>query len=155
MRAARRVHLADPSHRPLHGHRRSVVLAVATFAALVTLLLPGPAVARPANLAGGSVATTGGVAASTTAHSARRARGEQSSALLSSAGPTSTRGADVSAVAAALAASHGAGPTLTAALPGTSGAVILTVVTAGARGSDGAAVASLAGSRTSRAPPTA
>jgi hypothetical protein len=155
MRAARHVHLADPSGHRLQALRRSAVLALATFAALVTLMLPGPALARPVNLGAGSVATTGGVAASTTAHSGRRTRNEQSSAPLSSAGPTSTRGADASAVAAALAAAHGAGPTLTAALPDTADAAILAVVAAGARGSQSGTVGHLAGSRTSRAPPAA
>jgi hypothetical protein len=155
MRVARHVHLADPSHHGLRGVRRSAVLAVATFAALVTLLLPGPALARPANLTGGSVATTGGVAASATTHTGRRTRGEQSSSPRSSAGPTSTPGADASAAAAVLTASHGAGPTLTAALNGSSGAVIPTVMAAGPPGPDRGTVASLAGSRTSRAPPTA
>ena len=78
MRAARHVHLADPSPGPLEAVRRSAVLALAIFAALATLLLPGPAVARPATVAGGSVATTGGVVTGAGSSSGRRThRGEQ------------------------------------------------------------------------------
>ncbi|HET8616221.1 MAG TPA: hypothetical protein VFL94_11905 [Actinomycetales bacterium] len=59
--------------------RRSGVLVVAAFAALATLLVPSPAVARPANALVGSVASTGGVTgAIAVGHTGRRAqRGDQ------------------------------------------------------------------------------
>jgi hypothetical protein len=142
MRAARHVHLADPSRGRLVVLRSSAVLALATFAALTTLLLPGPVVARPATLVG-SVATTGGTVAS---------------ASVSSSGRPSTRGADASTAAVTstllVAASHGAGPAPAAALPSTSRWLVASAAVLTARGPAGGAAVTLAGTRTSRAPPT-
>jgi hypothetical protein len=159
MRAARHARVDDPSRGPLEGLRRSAGLALAAFAAVATLLLPGPAVARPANMAGGSVATTGGVATGTTSHSGRRThRGEQAGAAGSLAGPSSTSGADASSpvlAAVLVAASHGAGPTPAATLSSTPRAAVATATVAGVPGPTGGSDQARAGTRSSRAPPTA
>jgi hypothetical protein len=119
MRAARSVRIGDPSRGRLQTLSRSAGLALAAFAAVATLLLPGPAVARPANVTGGSVATTGGVATSATSHSGRRThRGEQGSATRSLTGAWATNGADASSrvLAAVLIAAGHAGQTPAAAV---------------------------------------
>jgi hypothetical protein len=157
MRVARHVHRADPSHGPLEALRRSAVLALATFAALATLLLPGPAVARPANPAGGSVATTGGVVAGTGSHNGRH-RGEQAVAGRLLVSGSSTNGAEASShvlAAVLVAASHGAGPTPAATLPSTPRTAVATTSVAGAPSPAGGSDQARAGTPGSRAPPTA
>jgi hypothetical protein len=159
MRAARHARVDDPSRGPLEALRRSAGLALAAFAAVATLLLPGPAVARPANVAGGSVATTGGVATAATSHSTRRThRGEQAGAARSSVGRHSTNGADASSpvlAAVLVAASHGAGHGPAATLPSTPQAAAATAPVAGEPSATAGSDQARAGTRSSRAPPTA
>jgi hypothetical protein len=137
-----------------------LVLALATFAALLTLLLPAPAMARPVNLTSGSVAATGGAASGSVSHHGRRThRGEQARSGRSVAGSSSTGDVDawsvagVSALSAVVAGSSGSGLTLAAALPPSpsSNASALGLATSGHDAA--AAAAALVGARSSRAPP--
>jgi hypothetical protein len=159
MRAARHVHVRVPSRTPLQALRRSLVLALATFAALLTLLLPAPAMARPVNLTSGSVAATGGALSGSVSHHGRRtllaehARSGRSVAGASTPDVDTWSVAGVSALSAMVAGLSGSGLTLVAALP-TSPSIgsALGLVTSGHDA--GAAVAALVGARSSRAPPT-
>lgn len=158
MRAARSVRIGDPSRGRLQTLSRSAGLALAAFAAVATLLLPGPAVARPANVAGGSVATTGGVATSATSHSGRRThRGEQGSATRSLTGAWATNGADASSrvLAAVLIAASHAGQTPAATVPASPRAAAATTTVAGAPSPAGGSDQARAGTPGSRAPPRA
>jgi hypothetical protein len=157
MRAARHVHVRVPSSTLLQALRRSLVLALATFAALLTLVLPAPAVARPVNLASGSVAATGTAPSGTVSHHGRRThRGEHARSGSSVAGSSST-GTDAwspAAVSAVLGGSSGSGLTLAAALPPSPSSVIRALGLVRSPDAAGAAVLALAGARSSRAPPT-
>jgi hypothetical protein len=158
MRAARHVHVRVPSPTLLQALRRSLVLALATFAALLTLLLPAPAMARPVNLTSGSVAATGSAPSGAVSHSGRRTqRGEHARSGRSMAGPSSTSGVDAwspMAVSAVVAGSSGSGLTLAAALPPSPWSVTRALGLMRSPDATGAAVVALAGARSSRAPPT-
>jgi hypothetical protein len=159
MRAARHVHLADPSHRPHTALRRSVGLALAAVAALVTLLLPAPAVARPVNAALGSVASTGGLAAGGTAHSERRthrADHRRSPGSGDAVSAPATDGSDASSLVRSFALgapSHGSGPSSLAALPSAPRPSVGAVPAAAADASPAALSAAGSGGWSSRAPP--
>jgi hypothetical protein len=138
-----------------------MVLALATFAALLTLLLPAPAMARPVNLTSGSVAAPGGASSgSVSNHGRRTLRGEHARPGSSLAGSSSIGDVDawsvagVSALSAVVPGSSGSGLTLAAAPPSSPLSIIsaLGLVTSGHDA--GAAVAALVGARSSRAPPT-
>jgi hypothetical protein len=158
MGAARHVRLADPSRSPQAALRRSVGLALATVAALVTLLLPAPAVARPVNAAFGSVASTG-LATGGTSHTERRTyRGDhlRSGRSGDSVSAPATDASDASSLvrsAALTAQSHGAGPSSLAALPSAPRPFVGAVSAAGANGSPAALSAARPGACSSRAPP--
>jgi hypothetical protein len=158
MRAARHVHVRVPSPTLLQALRRSLVLALATFAALLTLLLPAPAMARPVNLTSGSVAATGSAPSSAVSHHGRRThRGEHARSGSSVAGSSSTGGADAwspTAVSAVVAGSSGSGLTLTAALPPSPSSVTCALGLVRSPDAAGAAVLAAAGACGSRAPPT-
>lgn len=158
MRAARHVHVRVPSRTLLHALRRSVVLALATFAALLTLLLPAPAMSRQVNLTSGSVAATGSPSSGALSHNGRRThRGEHARSGRSVAGPSSTGGADAwspTAVSAVVAGSSGSGLTMAAALPSSPSSVTPALGLVRSPDAAGAAVVALAGARSSRAPPT-
>jgi hypothetical protein len=153
MQPVRHVHVAERVHDVASELRRAGVLALATFAALATLVLPTP-VARPANAVAGSVATTGAVGGAPVAHTGRRGqRGESSRATWSMAGAAST-GTQVSSVASPVMGSAGAGHSLVAAVPAP--ATVLPGVAVGLRPHDvaGGAGAAARGAASSRAPPT-
>jgi hypothetical protein len=161
MRAARHVHVRVPSPTLLQVLRRSLVLALATFATLLTLLLPAPAMARPVNLTSGSVAASGSAPSGAVPHTGRRThRGEHARSGRSVAGPSSTGGADpwfvsgVSAVPAVVGGSSGSGVTLVAALSPSPSSVTRPLGLVRSPDATGAAVLALAGARSSRAPPT-
>jgi hypothetical protein len=158
MRAARHVHVRVPSRSPVQAARRCLVLAVATIAALVTLVLPAPAMARPASLTSGSVAATGGALTGPSAPIGRRThRGEQARSGRSAAGPASTGRADARSlthVSAAVAGSSGSGLMLAAALPPSPSTAISALAPARSPQDDGAASLALVGARSSRGPPT-
>jgi len=156
MRAGRDVHVRVPSPSLRPALRRSVMLALATFAALLTLVLPAPAMARPVSPTSGSVAATGGAASTSVTHSGRRThRGEQARSGRSVAGSTSGVVAwSLTQVSAAVASSSGSGPTLAAALPPSASTAILARTLARSPQDAGAVPLALVGARSSRAPPT-
>lgn len=160
MRAERLTVVTDPLRGGVLTLRRSGVLALAAFAALLTLLLPAPAAARPAAVAGGSVASTGGPGSSVgSSHTGRREHrgGHQHSSL--SAG-TSWSGPVVSAAApaepvAVAGGPHGAGPGLIAALPASGPAHVRHLVSAQSSAPGDRLLSTPVRSAGSRGPPTA
>jgi hypothetical protein len=153
-RAARDAHVAASSRPLVPAARRVLVLAVATFAALVTLVLPAPAMARPVSPVSGSMASAGGAPAASVTLSGRRThRGEQAGSV---AGHASTGGADAwsHSHASAVAGSSSSGLTLAAALPPSSSTGSRALGLVRSPHDAGAAPLALVGARGSRAPPT-
>lgn len=138
--------------------RRSGALALAAFAALLTLVLPAPAVARPASTNGGAVATTGlgatsGSSAGRRTHRADVARSSRShGASTTVSAPTSGHVAEVNAPAPVTGVSH-TGPVLTAALPATVRATPAVQAAGGSARAPGSSGDTGAGAHGSRAPP--
>lgn len=158
MRAARHVHVRVPSRTLRKAPRRSLMLALATVAALVTLVLPAPAMARPLSLTSGSVAATSGAPSGSSSHNGRRThRGEHARPGRSVVGQAASGGADAwspTAVPAVTAGSSGSGLTLAAALPPSPSSVLCALTLVRSADDAGAAVLALVGARSSRAPPT-
>jgi hypothetical protein len=138
--------------------RRCGALALATFAALLTLVLPAPAFARPASTTGGTIASTGAGATSGSPAGRRTHRVEVSrtSRSLNGRAAASTRGglpsAEVNTLAHVAGVSHG-GPVLTAALPATVRATASDLAVGDLRRDPGSLRAAAPGACGSRAPP--
>lgn len=140
--------------------RRSGALALATFATLLTLVLPAPAFARPASTIGGAIATTGAGATSGTPAGRRTHRGEVArtsrsvSARTAASSRTGDPSAEVSSLAHIAGVSH-VGPVLTAALPASARTIAGDQVAYDVRHESGSLRAAAPGAYGSRAPPAA